>query len=486
MTLKWSPLLILLILAKAHSGDMKPGASEVRSELKQQIDNILPEKKLKELNAGVFISSLKTGEVLYERNADELVIPASVNKIFTAYAALKRLKPNFTFKTWVYTKGSVQNETLAGDLYLKGGGDPSLVSERMWMLVNELMRSGIKRVMGNIIVDSSFFDSIRTPEARPKYLKDQAYNAPIGGLSFNFNTCTVYVKPGDKVGSPPQVYTDPENTYIDVVNQATTTKPGSTNTLVVNRTEYVKGDLGDTVLLRGGISTDSNEVRFYRNIVNPALYAGHMLKTFMTQRGFKIAGHVVEGTVPEGAKQVLEFESQPLWQIVWGMNKFSNNFVADQIMKRMGAEVWGLPGTMEKGIAAVENVLEDIGIPKGRYKIVDGSGLTRETRVTARQVARILQMGHSDFSASPEFIASLGIAGEDGTMKRRALAINESTIRAKTGSLDGVSSLAGYVTSADNELMVFVILLNDPKFKYGRMSSWADQVVAAVSKFKRK
>ncbi|NBY19452.1 D-alanyl-D-alanine carboxypeptidase/D-alanyl-D-alanine-endopeptidase [bacterium] len=327
---------------------------------------------------------------------------------------------------------------------------------------------------------------MRTPEARPKYLKDQAYNAPIGGLSFNFNTCTVYVKPGDKVGSPPQVYTDPENTYIDVVNQATTTKPGSTNTLVVNRTEYVKGDLGDTVLLRGGISTDSNEVRFYRNIVNPALYAGHMLKTFMTQRGFKIAGHVVEGTVPEGAKQVLEFESQPLWQIVWGMNKFSNNFVADQIMKRMGAEVWGLPGTMEKGIAAVENVLEDIGIPKGRYKIVDGSGLTRETRVTARQVARILQMGHSDFSASPEFIASLGIAGEDGTMKRRALAINESTIRAKTGSLDGVSSLAGYVTSADNELMVFVILLNDPKFKYGRMSSWADQVVAAVSKFKRK
>lgn len=479
-------LISFFVLNYSFSSDSKPTASDPRADLVQQIEKILPEKKLKELNAGVFVSSLKTGETLYERSADELIIPASVNKVFTAYAALKRLKPNFTFKTWVYTKGAIQNETLAGDLYLKGGGDPSLVSERMWMLVNELMRSGVKKIMGNIVVDSSFFDSIRTPEARPKYLKDQAYNAPIGGLSFNFNTCTVYVKPGEKVGSSPQVYTDPENTYIDVVNQATTAKAGSPNTLVVNRTEYVKGDLGDTVLLRGGISTDSNEVRFYRNIVNPALYAGHMLKTFMTQRGFKISGHVVEGTVPEGAKQILEFESQPLWQIIWGMNKFSNNFVADQIMKRLGAEVWGVPGTMEKGIAAVENVLEDVGIPKGRYKIVDGSGLTRETRVTARQVGRVLQVGYQDFGTSPEFIASLGIAGEDGTMKRRALAINESVIRAKTGSLDGVSSLAGYVTSADNEMLVFVILLNDPKFKYGRMSAWADQIVAAVSKFKRK
>ena len=270
------------------------------------------------------------------------------------------------------------------------------------------------------------------------------------------------------------------------MNQATTTRSGTDNTLAVNRTDYVKGDLGDTVLLRGGIPLDHKEVRFYKNIVNPALYAGHMLKTFMTQRGFKISGIVSEGPVPENAKQILEFESQPLWQIIWGMNKFSNNFVADQTMKRLGAEVWGTPGTMEKGISALENVLEDIGIPKNLYKIVDGSGLTRETHVTARQVAKVLQMAYKDFSTEPEFIASLGIGGEDGTMKRRTLGVNESVIRAKTGSLDGVSSLAGYVTSADNELLVFAILLNDPKFKYGKMSTWADQVAASVSKFHRK
>jgi len=476
----------LMLSALAFSDDTKPQASEAQAQLKAKIENVISTQKLKDLKAGIFVASLQNGEVLYEQNADELLIPASVNKVFTSYAALKKLRPNFTFKTQVFTKGAVHNETLAGDLYLKGGGDPSLVSERLWMLVNDLMRAGIKKITGNIIVDSSFYDSIRTPEARPKYLKDQAYNAPIGGLSFNFNTCTVYVKPGEKVGSSPLVYTDPENTYIDVVNQATTTRSGTDNTLAVNRTDYVKGDLGDTVLLRGGIPLDHKEVRFYKNIVNPALYAGHMLKTFMTQRGFKISGIVSEGPVPENAKQILEFESQPLWQIIWGMNKFSNNFVADQTMKRLGAEVWGAPGTMEKGISALENVLEDIGIPKNLYKIVDGSGLTRETHVTARQVAKVLQMAYKDFSTEPEFIASLGIGGEDGTMKRRTLGVNESVIRAKTGSLDGVSSLAGYVTSADNELLVFAILLNDPKFKYGKMSTWADQVAASVSKFHRK
>lgn len=243
--------LIFLLSANLFSDEPKPAISESQIELKTKIENIISPKKLKDLKAGIFVSSLQTGEILYEKNADELLVPASVNKVFTAYSALKKLKPNFTFKTQVFITGTIKNESLAGDLYLKGGGDPSLVSERLWLLVNDLMRSGVKKILGNIVVDSSFYDGVRTPENRPKYLKDQAYNAPIGALSFNFNTCTVYVKPGDKIGSPPLVFTDPENTYIDVVNQATTAKPGSNNTLAVNRTEYVKGDLGDTVLLRG-------------------------------------------------------------------------------------------------------------------------------------------------------------------------------------------------------------------------------------------
>ena len=441
----------------------------------------------KGLEVGVLVSSLKTGEVLFENGADKLLIPASVAKVFTSFAVLKKLKPTFTFKTPILIQGSLKEGKLSGDLYLKGSGDPSLVSERMWMLVNELVRSGIKSVTGNIIVDSSYFDDEKTPDSRPVYLKDQAYNAPLGALSFNFNTTTIFVRPGDARGDKPKVFTDPDNAYIDIVNQANTGSHSSKNTLVVTRTDYVKGDIGDTVLLRGSLPLDVKEVRFYRNIVNPALYTGHMFRTFWEQRGMKFQGNVIEGRVPEGARQILEFESLPLWQIVWGLNKFSNNFVADQLMKRLGAEVFGPPGTREKGIKAVEAALSEIGISPGSYQIIDGSGLTRGTHVSPRHLVKVLSAIYRDFSISPEFISSLGIAGEDGTLKKRfPNSVERGVLRGKTGSLDGVNSLAGFTESSSGEPIAFAIILNDPKVKYGRMIPWIDSMVEKIGRFSRK
>lgn len=432
-------------------------------------------------------ASMETGEVLYSRNADTLMIPASVAKVFTMYTALKKLKPTSTFKTSIHTTGTLRDGKLAGDLYLRGGGDPSLVSERLWMMVNELIRSGIRSLTGNIVADSSYFDDEKTPDSRPKYLKDQAYNAPIGALSFNFNTTTIYVKPGETAGSPPVIYTDPENAYIDVVNQGTTGKAGGKNTIQVSRTDYVKGDIGDTVLLRGSIPLEHKEMRFYKNIVNPALYTAHMFRTFWEQRGLKFTGNVVEGKVPAGARQILEFESMPLWQIVWGMNKFSNNFVADQILKKVGAEAWGPPGTREKGVTAMQDALEDIGISRKSYDFQDGSGLTRNTHVTPRQILTVLSAAYHDFSVAPEALASLGIAGEDGTLRNRLPgSAVDGILRGKTGTLDGVTALAGFVPSDDNELIGFAIVLNDPKLKHGRMTHWADQIALAFGKFSRK
>ncbi len=228
-------------------------------------------------------------------------------------------------------------------------------------------------------------------------------------------------------------------------------------------------------------------MRFYRNIVNPALYAGHMVKSFMQQRGMGVDGTVIEGKVPSGAKQLVEFESLPLWQVIWGMNKFSNNFVADQILKKVGAEVWGAPGTRQKGVTALEDSLEDIGVTRKSYVIQDGSGLTRQTRVTARQMVSVLTNAYRDFSISSEFIASLGIAGEDGTLRNRLpTAMNRGFVRAKTGTLDGVTALAGFVQTVDGEMVAFSIILNDPRVKYGRMTGWADQVTSQLARFARK
>lgn len=454
--------------------------------LKKNIESVFPKGALTKIDASIFAVSLDKGDVLYDLGADKLAIPASVSKLFTAYTALKRLKPTSNFETTIWATGPIMDGRLAGDLYLKGGGDPSLVSERLWMLVNELVRSGIKNINGNIIADASYYDLERTPDTRPSYLTDQAYNAPIGALSFNFNTTTIYVTPADTVGKPPVVYTDPENSYIDVVNQASTGKAESPNTIQVKRTEFVKGDIGDTVLLRGSIPMNQREMRFYRNIVNPSLYAAHMFKTFWEQRGMRLGGTLKEGTVPSKARKVLHFDSLPLWQIVWGMNKFSNNFVADQILKKVGAETFGAPGSLEKGVKALRASLEELGIPASKYTIIDGSGLTRKTKVTARQVVRVLEAASKDLSISAEFIASLGVGGEDGTLRNRLPSeATSSVFRAKTGSLDGVNALAGYTASKDGEPIAFAILLNDPGLRYGRMSSWVDRIAVEISKFSR-
>jgi D-alanyl-D-alanine carboxypeptidase/D-alanyl-D-alanine-endopeptidase (penicillin-binding protein 4) len=485
------PLFILLgVLTHSNDGmalkvrHRQPTAFETPAKLKKEIEDILPPSK--KLDVGICAVSLDRGDVVYERNADEKLIPASVNKIFTAYVALKKLKPSATFKTWVFMKGTLHEGTLQGDLYLKGGGDPSFVSERLWMMVNDLVRSGIKTVNGNLFADSSYYDEEKTPQSRPKYLKDQAYNAPVGALSFNFNTTTIYVKPGESPGATPVVYTDPENSYIDVVNQAKTVKAGAKNTVTVSRTDFVKGDIGDTILLRGNIPMDNREMRFYRNIVNPALYTAHMFKLFMEQRGIKVSGVVKEGDVPGGAKQIVEFESLPLWHVIWGMNKFSNNFVADQIMKKVGADAWGPPGTLEKGLTALGDALEDIGIPRKSYEIQDGSGLTRNTRVTPRQIVTLLTAAYKDFAMAPEFEASLGIGGEDGTLRNRFPSMaGRPLVRAKTGTLDGVTALAGFIQTESGERLAFSIMLNDLANKFGRMAGWADQVATALTKFTR-
>lgn len=468
--------------------EVKPaGPSPALVALKKSVEAVFPKGVLNKVDAGILVYSLDKGEILFESGADKLLIPASVSKLFTAYAALKKLKPTSNFETSIWVTGPMMDGKLSGDVYIKGGGDPSLVSERLWMMVNELVRSGIKKISGDLIADDSFYDKERTPDTRPSYLTDQAYNAPIGALSFNFNTTTIYVRPADIAGKPPIVYTDPENSYIDVVNQASTGKERSGNSIQVKRTEFVKGDIGDTVLLRGSIPVGHAEMRFYRNIVNPSLYAAHMFRAFWEQRGMKLEGKLKEGTVPSKARQILVFNSLPLWQVVWGMNKFSNNFVADQILKKLGAEVWGPPGTIEKGVKALQDSLEDLGIPPKNYVIIDGSGLTRKTRVTARQIVKVLSSAAQDLSISAEYMASLGVGGEDGTLRNRfPTELTHSIIRGKTGSLDGVNALAGYMTSKNKENLAFAIILNDPGLRYGRMSAWVDKVALEFNKFSRK
>src|SRR3989338_3975709 len=396
----------------------------------KKIDNIIQNRCLSDAKVGIKIVSLKTGETVYERNSDELLIPASNVKLITSAAALSRLKPNYKFRTTVAYDGAIDGNILNGNLYIKGYGDPKLVTEELLLIVREIRNSGIDEISGDIIADESFFDSERTGNGWN--LSDdnsRAYNARIGALTLNFNTITVYVDSAESHRDKPKVITNPPTNFVEVINNA-----------VTNRRR-----VGTTITVRGEVTTGKKRMHYYRNISNPPLYTATVFKEFLEREGIVIKGNIRTGIQPEGIEELLGHESVPLSIIVRDLNKISNNFIAEQILKTMGAEIKGAPGTTEKGLEVVEEYLGEIGIQKETYKIADGSGLSRFNRLTPSQIIKVLDSMYNDFRFQSEYIASLSVMGVDGSLKERMNnSESQEMVRGKTGTLDGVSAISGY------------------------------------------
>ncbi len=450
----------------------------------EALDTILAHPCLKSKGYGVEIYSLDRREILYQTRKDHLFVPASNQKLITTAAALKYLGPDYRYSTRLFTTGKIKGDTLFGDLYIKGYGDPKLVSEQMWLLVNELKNIPIHKVVGNIIADSSFFDSVLRVKTWGRASGAQAYNAPLGALSFNFNTVTVYVSPGNRAGDKPQVVVDPDTQYIKVKNQSQTLPAKKRGRLILNRLD--RGDY-DEVSVTGGISKNSRRARYYVNITDPTLYTLSVFKDYLVRAGIQLVGDALErGTVPKGARLLVNHKSEPLALALRGLNKFSNNLVAEQILKTLGAEQFGPPGTTENGLRIISKYMRSLGFSQDQYRIVDGSGLSRQNRLTANQIVSVLEHVHDDLSIYPEFISALGVMGLDGNVRKRMNKVADSQkARVKTGTLKSVSALSGYFQSKDGERFAFSILMNGLKCRNGTALDIQDKIVREGLKFDR-
>ena len=283
---------------------------------------------------------------MYEIRSEKLFIPASNAKVITTAVALKYLGPNYRFSTQIYTDGILENQVLKGNLYIKGFGDPKLVTEQLWLLVNELRNLPIKQIKGNIIGDDSFFDKKKRVKTWIENPGAQAYEAPLGSLSFNFNTIKVYVSPGQKVGDQPEIVIEPENGYIKLENNARTFKRGRRNRLIVNRVAKEDHDL---ITISGGMNLGQPRAQYFLNITKPTRYALNVFKSYIERAGIKFDGKLLKGKLPGNAVELYTHKGEPLALILRGLNKFSNNFVAEQILKTIGAEHFGPPGSTKKG-----------------------------------------------------------------------------------------------------------------------------------------
>ncbi len=436
--------------------------SELAEKLRGRMDKLVAQAGLGQASFGVWVGrSTEQGiETYYKHNADQQFIPASLSKLVTLATVLHDLSPGFKFKTQLVSHSELRDGRLMGPMFLKGGGDPSFVSENMWVLVNDLTHSGIKEIAGDVIVDDTRFDAIRFGADRQKERVDRAYDAPVGAMSMNWNAVNVYVRPGNSPGEKCRVSVDVTTPYIIVRNETRTAATGHGQTISVERETDSKSH-SEVITVHGSMGIGVPETVIYKSITSPDLFAGNNLVDFLKQRGINVTGSVKTGAAPQDAKILASVDSKPLTQIVADMAKFSNNYVAEMLTKNMAAETGEYPATMTSGLEHDHRYLESIGIPKGSYEFVNAAGFTRDNLLTPAQIGRVLESVHRDFTVFPEFLVALPIAGVDGTLHKRMQGTPaERWVRAKTGLLNGAVGLAGFVGKAHGETLSFVFIYN--------------------------
>lgn len=388
-------------------------------------------------------------KVVFGLNEKIQLIPASVTKIFTAYTVLKQIPFNYKFKTEMFFDDK--------NLYVKGGGDPGFVSENMWYLVNEFKRQGISHIPGDIILDDSLFDQIRYDQSRESKRIDRSYDAPVGALSFNWNSVNVYVKPENgKV----QAYVDPESNYFTLRNTAKIAKKPKDLILSIDQD-------AQALTLSGELSSQVPEKAYFKNVSDPIKWFGENLKSFLNQRGVTIKGKIKAGKVPSTARSVAVVESKTLSSILSDMNKFSNNFVAEMLTKNLAAYSGEEPAKLSTGVNLIKSELKKINVTDKDLVLLNPSGFSRDNKFSAHALTEVLSHIQTDFKIYPSFVDSLPLSGFDGTLKKRMKETPaEGYVRAKTGYLDGVVSLAGYAArkpSAGAEVYAFTFIYNGSK-----------------------
>jgi len=449
-------LTLLAFLAAGSIGSIPIAESAAGHPLKQSIDAVLHGGDMAGCAVGMRVVDADTGHVLFDHDADRPLKPASNMKVMTSAAALSLLRPEYVFNTEFYASARPVDGVVAGDLYIKGYGSPSLSGEQWWLMAREIRARGVTRIEGDLVGDDTYFDAVERPEGWPSPTEDAFYNAPVSALSADYNAVTIVVRP-TREGSEPEVFLTPFSSFFKVANKAMTR--GSRSNLRVGR--QFDGSQ-NTIVVEGNISARSAPSVSYRSVEQPTLYALAAFREAASKEGIVIKGLNRRGLTPDRAVKIYEHESRPLSDLVRIMNKLSNNYMAESFLKTLGAETAGPPGTSLKGALAISAFLEGLGVDTSRLKLTDGSGLSHANRLTAASLASLLVAMYGDFESYPEFMSSLAVGGVDGTLDRRMVGgPAQRRIRAKTGHLNGVSALSGYAFSQQGRVLAFSILVNE-------------------------
>ena len=270
----------------------------------------------------------------------------------------------------------------------------------------------------------------------------------------------------------------PTSGYARVKSTVKTVQGSQTAKLQISKKMHPSG--GEIIIVEGTIGVSAPAKSRYVNVANPALYTGEVFKDYLRREGINVTGQVVQGKVPRGAVSLVKYESLPLSLLVYWLNKYSNNFMAEQLGLTLGAYEHGPPGTRKKGLAVIRSYLRTLGIDPKTVSLSEASGLSRKNRVPASVMVRVLIDTMRAFSYNYEFTSSLSIAGVDGTLKKKLATPNtKRRIRAKTGNLRGVNALVGYGLSRQGAVFAFAIIVNHKK-QGGNYVDYAEQIMQRI------
>lgn len=415
------------------------------------------------------IPASQVGVVVWEAGAAQPVLafgdehsfnPASTMKLMTSYAALELLGPAYTWKTEAWVDGALADGVLDGNLYLKGYGDPKLTLERFWLLLRELRSRGVHEIRGDLVLDQSFFVPADDDPARFDGQPRRAYNALPAALVVNFNTTLLRL-----TAEPNGVaaYADPLPHGVRLINNLLLDNAPCGEWRERMDMEWLPDNGASRLVLNGAFAAACGEKSTAINLGEASASVAGAFRALWQESGGRFSGTWRAGEVPAHARRLVLFESPPLVEVVRDLNKFSNNIMARSLFLSLGAVVGGAPGSLPKSASVVRDWLTRKGLQFPELVLENGSGLSRIERIRPRSMALLLLAAHN----SPmfgELESALPIVAVDGTMKSRGKgSAVAGHAHIKTGTLEGVKTMAGYVFDQAGRRFVVVFFINHPK-----------------------
>jgi D-alanyl-D-alanine carboxypeptidase/D-alanyl-D-alanine-endopeptidase (penicillin-binding protein 4) len=406
---------------------------------------------------GIMAVSLTRGDTLFEHNAGVPLMPASTMKMLTSAAAFERLGPGYQFSTDVLYDGTLGPDgTLAGNVYLRGDGDPSLSGRYlpggpdapMVFLADQLVSRGVKRITGEVVGDASAFDDARIPEGWLTRYLQSGYAARVSGLSLNENLVWVTISPGG-------VRLEPATSAIQLTSNVRTV-PGGGASLSVRR------QTNGAISVSGRIGSRSPPRRYVYVVEDPAPFTTGALRASLIAKGIQVDGGIRLGRTPSSAVKIASIQSPTLDRIVAAMNRESINHFAELLMRNAArGPQRDQQGTAANGQALLRNFFATkVGADTTLLHVMDGSGLSTLDRVTPRAMTRMLGYAHRA-SWGPWFHSSLPVAGESELLRRRMRGgAAQGNLHAKTGTTNDIIALGGYVTAINGEVIAFTFIYN--------------------------